>query len=1203
MNKNQKGKYEFTFDIKEKSYDNKLYYSWNCQEYIKENIRKGGLQTFEEIKQQMIIDLDKRDVILEDVNSKKIYCSGKNCLKSDDFIEYIKNKYDYNEKKNINNEKTLNFLACINQNIYSDSLIELIPLYYNYYGYNHSVISLKQNHFILENNILKTEFKCIFFILELKIMVDVMKINYVFDFNDNGKIEIYLSKRLISPLFTINYIKKKYDYNKKKNINNLNNDFITFLFSITNLSDIFLIENKEDILKLNNILPFKLKNDNEKVNLSSNNKSKNNINSMTMSRDFIKNLFKYYLNFNNLNINIQYIDSSTVYVSLGIRLIGQFNINITNNKKFIIQKTILNTGNGLTENNFKKIINSPLNENMFSMNRYILPYQKNNMNIVNESNLLIVSFNEANTKYNLLDTHILINKILMDNPLFVIINTQESLIRNVTEKIRGRIDFHGPFGKMMKLIEYEKLDEVSGGVIKAKVAIGINKNVRTSVYYDKKKVNSSMSKKSLFRSTKVQHSSNDKEINIIKCVKFPKEQYLKSTQSKLGTIRNSTWFKGSICYHLCFETSNGIMKFIFVNSHLFFESKSYSPGKDKSNTGLKKRIDNFESLIKEFDLIKKYNDGYNIFFCGDLNFRLTLLGTNTNTKSNFKEYLFQYDKNNNKVIIQNYLLDTVKKYLKKLISLYKKENSNVWNSTLLVKNEIKNFLESKKSNTLYEKFYESIVNLGTFITMKNPTKESKKQVEFIEKYVKNNKNIDDITFEDIKDIFKIYTGKSNEGVPRPPSMPDRILAAIHTDVKPLAKKDLKTYLFPDKSDHKMISLDVRLNIPDSNLNKLRKQLQPQSNNVINKSGTNKKGLINYYNNTTITNNNLPLYQTQNVDPKKINKELSKIIIKLPPKLTKIQKTIIIDTNRLLIVKPLYIFKSINNSNQHFTSKNKRQGAFGEVYYNTNKSLILKVINDSASELSNNESIGIAKEYSTLLFQYYLQISLKETQELKFLCEIYELGQIKRKIKKNKPDSDYMIGRYYCIMDNCGLNLLEYILKNNIDQSKMINIFIQCAEALKILHNLDFLHMDIKLENYVIKDDQVKIIDFGEIKKNGSTTDIPIGTDCYLDLSLYCKKQKNIVKLTKNMDIYSLGILYYVFNELNNINNNNKIKKKYETICKTIINLKFTLCKINNTSYNKIFNVKNKNLPNIIKKCLTHKYKDLNALIKDLNQIK
>ena len=75
----------------------------------------------------MIIDLDVRDVILEDVNSKKIYCNGNNYLKSADLIKYIKEKYKYNEEKyinNLNNEKTLNFLACINQNIYSDPFIQ-----------------------------------------------------------------------------------------------------------------------------------------------------------------------------------------------------------------------------------------------------------------------------------------------------------------------------------------------------------------------------------------------------------------------------------------------------------------------------------------------------------------------------------------------------------------------------------------------------------------------------------------------------------------------------------------------------------------------------------------------------------------------------------------------------------------------------------------------------------------------------------------------------------------------------------------------------------------------------------------------------------------------------------------------------------------------------------------------------------------------
>ena len=93
-----------------------------------------------------------------------------------------------------------------------------------------------------------------------------------------------------------------------------------------------------------------------------------------------------------------------------------------------------------------------------------------------------------------------------------------------------------------------------------------------------------------------------------------------------------------------------------------------------------------------------------------------------------------------------------------------------------------------------------------------------------------------------------------------------------------------------------------------------------------------------------------------------------------------------------------------------------------------------------------------------------------------------------------------------------------------------------------------------------------------------------------------------------MDIYSLGILYYVFNILNNQENNNQ--KKYEEIYDTLIDIKKSLCKKNkipNTIYNGLLKINNNNktinLPNIIKKCLTHNYKDLDALIKDLNQIK
>ena len=768
-------KNEFTFNIKEKSYDNKLYYSWDCQEYIEKNIRPHALQTFENIKIQLIKDLD-RDVILKNVNTNKIYCRKENCSKSDDLIKYIQEKYK-------NEEKTLNFLACINQNIYSDPLTVLMPLYNDYYEYRCSVISLKQNFFILENNILKSEFKCIFFIVDLKIMVDVIKVNYVFDFNDNGKIEIYLSKRLISPLFTINY-------NNINNTADLNNDFITFLFSTTNLSDIFFIENKEDLLKLNETL-LKILNY-KKENLFSNNKSKNNI--MTMSKNFIKILFNYYNEFNLLDFNIKYKDQSTVNVFLGTRLIGHFNINTTNNKRFIIEKTSLNIGNGLTENYFKRLIKTKF--------KPILPLQKNNnINLNNSNNILIVSFNEANKRYNNEDINIILDKIIKEKPLFVVVNTQESLIRKRT----GRVDFHNYLSEALSRQEYSVLDSQDASVPIATIGLLKNKNVRTSIY---------------FNQSIVTKNNNNKKIKIISF------GHKVSKKSNLGKAIKKTWWKGSICYELIIEENGKTIKFIFVNSHLFFESKSYKGKKnDENNTGLKKRIHNFESLVKEFKLIEKYEEGYNIFFSGDLNFRLTLL--RPNMKSNFKEYLFQMNKINNKETIDNYLLDTVKKYLKKLKAIYDKDNNirNAYNSTLYVKNEIKNFLESKK-NDLYKEFNKSIKELGTHLSMKYPQSTQYDLIEFYTKYISGSiENIDKLTFEEIKKIFKIYTKKwifITNKVPRPPSMPDRILCATHEDdILPLRKKDLKMYLFPDKSDHKMISLDIRLDLEKSNLNNLK----------------------------------------------------------------------------------------------------------------------------------------------------------------------------------------------------------------------------------------------------------------------------------------------------------------------------------------------------------------------------------------------
>ena len=120
---------------------------------------------------------------------------------------------------------------------------------------------------------------------------------------------------------------------------------------------------------------------------------------------------------------------------------------------------------------------------------------------------------------------------------------------------------------------------------------------------------------------------------------------------------------------------------------------------------------------------------------------------------------------------------------------------------------MKQFLNTKKSITLYEKFQNSIITTGSNLTFKKITGKSPYQIEWFKRYVKGNGDIGTLTIDDVKKIFKISKNK----VPRPPSMPDRILAATwDEDIQPFNKNSLKTYLFPNKSDHQMISLDINL---------------------------------------------------------------------------------------------------------------------------------------------------------------------------------------------------------------------------------------------------------------------------------------------------------------------------------------------------------------------------------------------------------
>ena len=60
-----------------------------------------------------------------------------------------------------------------------------------------------------------------------------------------------------------------------------------------------------------------------------------------------------------------------------------------------------------------------------------------------------------------------------------------------------------------------------------------------------------------------------------------------------------------------------------------------------------------------------------------------------------------------------------------------------------------------------------------------------------------------------------------------------------------------------------------------------------------------------------------------------------------------------------------------------------------------------------------------------------------------------------------------------------LSLLDYLKKNfPLSDAAMRRIAQQLLSAIVYLHDKNIVHRDIKLQNVLMRDDQVKLIDFG-----------------------------------------------------------------------------------------------------------------------------
>lgn len=336
------------------------------------------------------------------------------------------------------------------------------------------------------------------------------------------------------------------------------------------------------------------------------------------------------------------------------------------------------------------------------------------INVTNKtkSDFLIVSFNEGAKSYNSDDCIPLLQKINNENPSFIVISTQESSSKSIrNSKTFGNArHYQHVFGEELEKFNfpYKRLLKVDASVISTPSLLFMkDKNVRTRIYYNTEHVDYNEQKKSLFSFGKKNeiYSHTNKNKYFIKSFESKK-----SESSGFGEISPGTLYKGSIFVRLEIKKDNIIYKIIFVNSHLYY--------KKNNNTGLSARQKQFLDLIEEFKLVEHFKNGYNIFFCGDLNFRLFTPSTFYSSK-NIKQY---------PNIINDMSKNIIKKYSTNL-SLYKEDSSKI----LEQNDELYKFLINKtlnynalttinsKNNTYY-KFYlkliQSIETLGTHITAK-----------------------------------------------------------------------------------------------------------------------------------------------------------------------------------------------------------------------------------------------------------------------------------------------------------------------------------------------------------------------------------------------------------------------------------------------------------------------------------------------------
>lgn len=201
----------------------------------------------------------------------------------------------------------------------------------------------------------------------------------------------------------------------------------------------------------------------------------------------------------------------------------------------------------------------------------------------------------------------------------------------------------------------------------------------------------------------------------------------------------------------------------------------------------------------------------------------------------------------------------------------------------------------------------------------------------------------------------------------------------------------------------------------------------------------------------------------------------------------------------------------NENNEYLIEKFIGNGAFGNVFK-------IRRISDDTEWALKTIAQGFTDEQSLIAFKNEISLAIKinDNNVIKYLFA-------------NDGDTISDLPPYV-IMEYANKGTLKEYIKSQklenkfLDEGKLKNLFIQLAKGMKAVNSV-LIHRDIKPDNILIKDDVIKISDFGLSKistdRTRTVTFKGFGHLMYTSPEGW-KNDKNTIQ----MDIYSMGLVFY-----------------------------------------------------------------------------